>query len=90
MAKRSSYKLVPKYFRPSQVVERIGLVAYRLQLPDDAKIHDVFHVSLLKAYKGDIPATIPPLDNFDSIEERKQPIAICSVCSIEQDGVTIR
>jgi hypothetical protein len=34
-----------------KVIERIGSHAFRLQLPPSAKIHDVFHVSLLTAYR---------------------------------------
>lgn len=41
-------KLPLWYIRPFEVMERIEPIAYRLALPPYlAKIHDVFHVSLL-------------------------------------------
>ena len=47
-------KLSPRFIRPYEVIEKVGLVAYRLALPPDLeKIHIVFHVSLLRRYRLD-------------------------------------
>ena len=45
-------KLAKRFYRPFQVLERIGPVAYRLKLSKEAHIHSVFHCSLLKTFKG--------------------------------------
>ena len=41
-------KMGKRYFGPFEITEELGKVAYRLKLPDDAKIHLVFDVSVLK------------------------------------------
>nr|GEV13410.1 putative reverse transcriptase domain-containing protein [Tanacetum cinerariifolium] len=42
-------KLAPRYVGPFEIVECVGLVAYRLKLPQELScVHDTFHVSNLK------------------------------------------
>ena len=58
----------PRYIGPSKILKRIGSVAYELDLPNDlAKVHPVFHVSMLRKFIGDID-TIVPLEKV-TIEE---------------------
>jgi hypothetical protein len=46
-------KLAPRFCGPFEILARIGPVAYQLALPANLRIHNVFHVSLLKKYIHD-------------------------------------
>ena len=47
-------KFSPRFIGPYEVIEKVGPVAYRLALPPDLeKIHNVFHVSMLRRYRSD-------------------------------------
>ncbi|XP_072073959.1 uncharacterized protein [Arachis hypogaea] len=49
---RKNQKLSMKYFGPFSISSRIWKVAYRLALSPTAKIHQIFHISLLKKCEG--------------------------------------
>ena len=47
-------KLSPRFIRPYEILERVGPMAYRLAFPPElAKLHDVFHESMLRRYRFD-------------------------------------
>ncbi|GJU65882.1 putative reverse transcriptase domain-containing protein [Tanacetum coccineum] len=53
-------KLAPRYVGPFEILERIGLVAYWLRLPEELNIvHDTFHVSNLKKCLVDANLHVP-------------------------------
>ena len=50
-------KLQKRFVGPFEITEKIGTQAYRIQLPENWSIHNVFHVSLLKKWKTSVYRT---------------------------------
>ncbi|GJY37402.1 putative reverse transcriptase domain-containing protein [Tanacetum coccineum] len=52
-------KLNPRYVRPFKVLEKVGEVAYKLELPEElSRVHNTFHVSNLKKCHADEPLAV--------------------------------
>ena len=61
--------LSPRFIGPYEILERVGPIAYRLALPPElAKLHDVFHVSMLCRYRSD-PSHILPVQDIQVRED---------------------
>ncbi|KAJ9554331.1 hypothetical protein OSB04_018376 [Centaurea solstitialis] len=63
--RRAFHKLAAKYYGPYEITKKVGTVAYQLKLPPETRIHNVFHVSLLKKRLGDhsVSSVLPPVSD---------------------------
>ncbi|GJV55002.1 putative reverse transcriptase domain-containing protein [Tanacetum coccineum] len=72
-------KLNPRYVGPFKVLEKIGTVAYKLELPQElSRIHNMFHVSNMKKCYSDEPLAVPleGLHVDDKLRFVEEPIEI--------------
>lgn len=79
LVRRINQKLSAKYFGPFKIVKKVGAVAYQLELPPLAKIHPIFHVSLLKKVTGEHKAITELPPELIMEEEEFVPSEILSV-----------
>nr|GEW01268.1 putative reverse transcriptase domain-containing protein [Tanacetum cinerariifolium] len=72
-------KLVPRFFGPFEIIEKVGPLAYRLDLPEELNgVHDTFYVSNLKKCLAD-PTLQVPLDEIQvdvKLNFIKEPVEI--------------
>ena len=76
---RKKGKLSPRYMGPYEIVERIGEVAYRMRLPPELnRIHDVFHVSMLRKYIADPSHVLrdQPVELKEDLTYEERPVHI--------------
>nr|GFA94633.1 putative reverse transcriptase domain-containing protein [Tanacetum cinerariifolium] len=72
-------KLNPRYVGPFKVIERVGSVAYKLELPEElSRVHNTFHVSNLKKCYANEPLAVL-LDGLhfdDKLQFVEEPVEI--------------
>ncbi|GJV25134.1 hypothetical protein Tco_1377829 [Tanacetum coccineum] len=72
-------KLNPRYVGTFKVLEKVGTVAYNLELPQElSRVHNTFHVSNLKKCYADEPLVVP-LDGLhidDKLHFFEEPVEI--------------
>nr|GFB00221.1 putative reverse transcriptase domain-containing protein [Tanacetum cinerariifolium] len=72
-------KLNPRYVGPFRVLEKVGTVSYKLELPQElSKVHNTFHVSNLKKCYSNDPLNVP-LDGLridDQLHFVEEPVKI--------------
>ncbi|XP_026452504.1 uncharacterized protein LOC113352983 [Papaver somniferum] len=66
VALRRNLKHAAKYYGLFEIIKKVGLAAYKVQLPAEARIHPVFHVSQLKQHIGTTHIPSPSLPTLDT------------------------
>jgi hypothetical protein len=83
-------KLSPKYYGPNNVLQKIGTMAYKWELPPSSRVHPVFHVSCLRKVIGDkilVQTIFPELDEEGKIILDPEAIIDTRICQLRNRSI---
>src|SRR5215469_8885700 len=86
-------KLSPRFIGPFDIIQRVGPVAYRLALPPTlARIHDVFHISMLRKSLLDESQVIdsPSIELREDLSYEEKRVAILNTSEKMLRGHSIK
>ena len=72
-------KLQPKFVGLYKILERVGNVAYKLELPPSlSRIHNIYHVSILKKYHPDPSHVLQPknIEIDEALAYEEKPVKL--------------
>ncbi|KAJ1275683.1 hypothetical protein BS78_05G154600, partial [Paspalum vaginatum] len=82
-----NYKLSFRFYGPFKILQGVGVVAYKLELPAQSRIHPVIHVSQLKRH---IPASAEVVSDITSVptdpEQFRHPVAVLDRSFVQRAG----
>jgi hypothetical protein len=87
LAVQGRSKLGLKFYGPFWMGECVGMVAYKLELLVGARVHNVFHVGLLKPYKGEPSASLdvlPPMKHGRACPQLAEIIKGRLACGVQE------
>lgn len=69
-----------KFYGPFHIIGKIRDVAYKLQLPSEAQVHLIFHMSQLKKAQGDHPV-VTDLPPKLTVKKKKTHMSLSLYCT---------
>jgi hypothetical protein len=84
-------KLAPKYYAPYEVLQRIGSVAYKLELPPFSRVHPIFHVSCLNKVIGNnisVQTILPAINDEGKIILDQKKILETRIKQLRNQAIT--
>ena len=88
LVRRVHEKLSPRFYGPFKILQKMGPVAYKLELPNTTRIHLIFHVSLLKRAVGSqVVSPFIPTSLSVNMELIMQPATVLGIRPSTVPGV---